>query len=74
MANRNDDEGRMGQFVRPGDGSSDDEADEVAQLLQDDGAPRYGADRDEVVPAEEAAMHITDPPEMHDSDGYLEED
>ena len=64
---------RMGQFVRPGDGGSDDEADEVATLYDDN--PRdFGADVEEVVPAEEAAMHLTDPPEMHDTDGYLDED
>ena len=71
MPDTNDDE-RMGQFIRPGNGSSDDEAEEVAQLLRDDGQPLYGADRDEVVPAEEAAMHLTDPPEMHDTDGYFD--
>ena len=62
---------RMGQFVRPGDGGMDEEGDEVAMLF-DDNVRDFGADTEEVVPAEEAAMHLTDPPDMHDSDGYLD--
>ena len=82
------DEGRVGTLVAPGgDVGVDDVAEEVAdeiaprqrrdQLDAED--PGFGGDlrdfateREEVMPAEEAAMHLTDPPPMGDGDGYVD--
>ena len=53
----------------------DDEADAVASEAWDDRREGFGMtalDREEVEPAEEAAMHLTDEPPMGDGDGYLE--
>jgi hypothetical protein len=82
-----EDEGRVGTLVAPGgDEGDDDEADEVAFEIRphtrrdqlDAGDPGFGgdlrdfaADREEVIPAEEAAMHLTDDPPMDDDDGYV---
>ena len=82
-----DDEGRVGRLVAPGgDEGDDDEADEVAFEVRpgirrdqrDAGDPGFGGDlfdtaqdREEVIPAEEAAMHLTDDPPMDDDDGYV---
>jgi hypothetical protein len=66
----------------------DDEADEVASEVTpgvrrdqlDAGDPGFGgdlrdfpADREEVISAEEAAMHLTEDPPMDDDDGYIDE-
>ena len=80
-----EDAGRVGTLVAPGgDEDVDDEADEVASevapgLRRDQLDPGTVFDRDvaqdkeEVVPAEEAAMHLTGDPPMGDGDGYLED-
>lgn len=83
------DVGRVGRLVAPGgDGGVDDEATEIADEIApsmrrdqlDAGDPGFGgelrdfaAEREEVIPAEEAAMHLTDPPPMGDGDGYVED-
>lgn len=83
------DEGRVGTLVAPGgEGSADDVAEEVAEEIAararhdqlDAGDPGLGgelrdfaAEREEVIPAEEAAMHLTDPPPLDDEDGYVED-
>ena len=79
------DQGRVGTLVAPGgDEDLDEEPDEVAfevepQLRRDQLEPGTITDRDvaqekeEVIPAEEAAMHLTDPPPMGDGDGYVED-
>jgi hypothetical protein len=88
--NLGEDVGRVGTLVAPGgEGTGDDEPDEVAeeitpqarrdQLDPDDAA--YGdstlrdvtQEKEGVIPAEEAAMHLTDEPPMGDGDGYLDE-
>jgi hypothetical protein len=66
----------------------DEEADEVASEVPprarrdqlDPGSFGFGvevrefaADREEVIPAEEAAMHLTEDPPMDDDDGYVTE-
>ena len=66
----------------------DAEADEVATEIApgirrdqlDDGDPGFGGDlrdtaqdREEVMPAEEAAMHLTEDPPFDDDDGYVQE-
>jgi hypothetical protein len=66
----------------------DDEADEVASEVTlgvrrdqlDPSDPGFGgdlrdfpADREEVISAEEAAMHLTEDPPMDDDDGYIDE-
>ena len=71
------DEGRVGQLVAPGgEGSGDDEATEVADEIaprmrrdqRDPGDPSddrdMTQDKEEVMPAEEAAMHLTDDPPL----------
>jgi hypothetical protein len=71
----------VGPLVAPGDEEGvDDEAQEVAveaQVTADEGAGWTDwttQDREEVVPAEEAAMHLTADPPMGDGDGYVDED
>ena len=82
-----DDEGRVGRLVAPGaDQAADQEGTEVAEEIRpgirrdqrDAGDPGFGADlfdtaqdREEVMPAEEAAMHLTEDPPMDDDDGYV---
>ena len=83
--NLGDDVGRVGQLVDQGDeGGVDLEADAVASEIaprprrdqMDPSDPTRGdwsvQDREEVMPAEEAAMHLTDDPPLGDSDGYLD--
>jgi hypothetical protein len=66
----------LGGLVDPA-GDVDDEADAIA--LEDretdpTGVDRAPQDQGEVVPAEEAAMHLTeDPPFDADDDGYVED-
>ena len=80
------DVGRVGTLVEPGgEGGPDVEADAVAsevdagwrrdQLDPDDPvtAEQSTQDKEEVMPAEEAAMHLTDAPPMGDGDGYLDD-
>jgi hypothetical protein len=68
-------EEHLGTLVAPGgDQGSDDEGDEVASEaagLQWNEVSTQ--DREEVRPAEEEAVHLTDPPPMGDGDGYVEE-
>jgi hypothetical protein len=65
----------LGTLVDPTPGA-DDEAEAVASEDREvdpagvDNAPQ---DLGEVVPAEEAAMHITEDPPMGDGDGYVED-
>ena len=81
-----EDAGRVGQLVDPGDEANLDlEADAVASEVPprqrrdqlDPSDPTRGdwsvQDREEVMPAEEAAMHLTSPPPMGDGDGYVED-
>lgn len=84
-----EDVGRVGRLVAPGgEGTADTEADEVAEEIAprvrrdqlDAGDPGFGGElldtaqeREDVIPAEEAAMHLTDEPPMGDGDGYLDE-
>jgi hypothetical protein len=66
----------LGQLVRPGgDQGEDDEASEVAMSLTepDETLSDFATEYEGVVPAEEAAMHLTDPPPMGDGDGYVDE-
>lgn len=64
------DVGRVGMLVD--EGGPDTEADMVAEEIHSmDGDMTQ--DKEEVVPAEEVAMHLTDPPPMGDGDGYLED-
>jgi hypothetical protein len=81
------DYGAVGTLVDAGDEYNLDlEADAVATEVSgsvpplddlDPDGPQAGVimtqDKEEVVPAEEAAMHLTDPPPMGDGDGYLED-
>lgn len=68
------DVGRVGTLVD--EGGPDTEADMVAEEI-DPGSPTADEDMtqddEEVLPAEEAAMHLTDAPPMGDGDGYLED-
>jgi hypothetical protein len=80
-----EDAGRVGTLVAPDGGEGfDDEADEVATEIdpplrrdQLDAGTVFdrdmAQDKEEVIPAEEAAMHITDEPPMGDGDGYLDD-
>lgn len=83
--NLGEDVGRVGQLVDAGDEinldlEADAVASEVAPRLRrdqmDPSDPTRGdwsvQDREEVMPAEEAAMHLTDPPPMGDGDGYVD--
>jgi hypothetical protein len=66
----------LGQLVRPGsDAGEDDEAAEVASALngRDETLHDYPGEYDVVVPAEEAAMHLTEDPPMDDDDGYVDD-
>jgi hypothetical protein len=68
----------LGQLVAPGGDEDgwDDEAQEIA-LEADEGSGLFDdmtQDREEVLPAEEAAMHLTADPPMHDSDGYVDDE
>ena len=67
----------LGTLVAPGgDGGLDLEADAVAMEVGDDhdplGLDTSVQDLEEVRPAEEEAMHITDAPPMGDGDGYVD--
>jgi hypothetical protein len=67
----------VGQLIAPGDEEgADDEAQEIALEAElDEGYGDWSTqDLEEVVPAEEAAMHLTADPPMEDSDGYVDED
>jgi len=68
-------EEHLGTLVAPGgDEGLDLEADQVASEAGGLGWNEPTAlDREEVVAAEEDAMHLTDPPPMGDGDGYLED-
>lgn len=81
-----EDVGRVGTLVAPGgDEGLDTEADEVASEIAprlrrdqlDPGDPTAGdymtQDKEEVMSAEEAAMHLADAPPMGDGDGYIDE-
>lgn len=58
-----------------GESGIDDEADAVAVEARSEADPmgldRTAQDLEEIVPAEEAAMHLTDEPPMGDGDGYV---
>ena len=66
----------LGTLVDPGDETGvDDESDAVATEDREDdpsGVDRAPQDQGEVRSAEEAAMHITEPPPMGDGDGYVD--
>lgn len=65
---------RLGTLVSPdGEGALDDEPDAVAFEAAREDAVDLPQDAGEVLPAEEAAMHLTEPPPMGDGDGYLDE-
>ena len=67
------DQDRVGRLFATGDEDGvDDEGDEIAFEMPIDLTEREGTDREEVMSAEEAAMHLTGPPPMHDSDGYVD--
>jgi hypothetical protein len=70
------DRGEVGTLVDPTPGV-DDEPDAIASEVRGGGDPlgldRSAQDLEEIEPAEEAAMHITEAPPMGDGDGYLEE-
>lgn len=77
------DPGRVGTLVD--EGGTDTEPDLVAEEVEprirrdqlDPGSPTAAGyttqDKEEVMPAEEVAMHLTDDPPMGDGDGYLED-
>ena len=67
----------LGTLVAPGgDGGPDLEADAVAMEARNDhdplGLETSTQDLEEVRPAEEEAMHITEAPPMGDGDGYID--
>lgn len=65
---------RVGTLVAPGgDEGEDDEADEVAWEIREVDETRWDVaqEHEEVLSAEEAAMHLTDDPPMDDDDGYV---
>ena len=68
----------IGTLLDPDEGgSSDQEPDAVATLQQqddDETLDDVAQERVDDVSAEEAAMHLTDPPPMGDGDGYLEDE
>jgi hypothetical protein len=78
LPNGGADDDRVGPLVDGADELGvDDEDQEVAlELRDDDDEPDGGSilDLGEVQPAEEAAMHLTEPPPLHDDDGYLGSD
>jgi hypothetical protein len=61
-----------------GEDGGDDEADSVAMEARRQrdplGVDRTVQDLEEVEPAEEAAIHLTEDPPMGDGDGYVDED
>lgn len=67
----------LGEIVDPtSETGIDDEADAVALELREDdpsGVDRSPLDLEEVLSAEEAAMHLTSDPPFDDDDGYLSE-
>jgi hypothetical protein len=67
----------LGELIDPTDESGvDQEKDLVAddeRYVDPTGVDRAPQDAGEVVPAEEAAMHLTDEPPMDDGDRYLDE-
>lgn len=70
------DEVPLGQLVRPGgDQGADEEDTEVAFALNDpdETLSDFATEYEGVVPAEEAAMHLTEAPPMGDGDGYVED-
>jgi hypothetical protein len=72
----NDDADRVGTLVAPDEGAGfDDEPDEVAYEVAGFGGAGWDTtqDKEEVLSAEEAAMHLTSPPPMGDGDGYVED-
>jgi hypothetical protein len=67
----------VGTLVAPDGGlGEDDEAAEVAFEVREMGGAGWdmAQDMEEVQSAEEAAMHITEPPPMGDGDGYVLDD
>ena len=71
-------EGAIGTLVEDeGDAGADLEADAVALEARDEHdqlrRELSAQDLEEIQPAEEAAMHLTDPPPMGDGDGYVED-
>ena len=72
-----DDRG-VGTLVDPDEGGGPDlEADAVAELAgreRDETLEDVATELEGAPPAEEAAMHLTDPPPMGDGDGYLEDE
>jgi hypothetical protein len=71
------DDGSVGTLVAPGgDQWIDTEDTEVAEELRTTGGAGWdmAQDREEVQSAEEAAMHLTDPPPMGDGDGYIDDE
>ncbi|MBW8826313.1 MAG: hypothetical protein JF603_08195 [Acidobacteria bacterium] len=67
---------RLGPLVAPGGedvDDVDDEASEVASEMREVDGTRWDVaqEHEEVLSAEEAAMHLTDDPPMDDDDGYL---
>jgi hypothetical protein len=84
--NLGQDVGRVGTLIDDaGEGGIDLEADAVATEVEprlrrdqlDPSDPLRGdysvQDREEVIPAEEAAMHLTEDPPMHATDGYVDD-
>lgn len=69
-------EEHLGTLVAPdGDQRADTEGDEVAtEARGPQGNEISTQDREETRPAEEEAVHLTDPPPMGDGDGYVEGD
>ena len=70
-------EEHLGQLVAPGgDGGLDLEAEAVASEVGTEpdplGLDRSTQDLEEVRPAEEEAMHVTEAPPMGDGDGYVD--
>jgi hypothetical protein len=64
----------LGDIVDPTPGD-DDEGDLVAdeeRAVDPTGVDRAPQDQGEVVPAEEAAMHVTEDPPFDANDGYVE--
>ena len=68
-------ERELGELVDPS-GAIDDEADAIAdedREVDPTGVDVAPQDQGEVVPAEEAAMHITEDPPFDADDGYIED-
>ena len=69
---------RVGTLVAPGGDELgvDDEADEIAMEMRDADPTLWetALELEGTIPAEEAAMHLTDDPPMDGDDGYLDED